>query len=132
MLGLRTQKNSKTQGNIGLATAILWFEQNGYSTYIPLTDSQEDDLVVRINGKLCGVQVKTTYHQKPSGSYAVNLVVSGGNRSGTGKIKYFDPTMVDYLFVVTDANDKYLIPATHVLAKKALVLGEKCEPYRVG
>jgi PD-(D/E)XK nuclease superfamily protein len=131
MLGLRTQRNSKIQGNIGLATAILWFEQNGYPTYIPLTDSQEDDLVVRINGKLCGVQVKTTYHKTPSGSYEVNLRVSGGNRSGTGKIKHFDPSEVDYLFVVTDTNEKYLIPSVHIDARRAITLWDKYAQYRV-
>ena len=110
MLNLRTQKNSKIQGNIGLATAILWFEQNGYRVYLPLTDSQEDDLVVKINGRLCSVQIRTTYYElEPnSGRYALNLRVMGGNRSGEGKVKHFDPSEVDFVFALTDDGKKIL------------------------
>jgi hypothetical protein len=38
--------NSKKQGYLGLGVAIGWFCQNGYVVNIPLTDSQEYDLVV--------------------------------------------------------------------------------------
>jgi len=65
MLRLSEQKNSRIQGNIGLATAILWFEQQNYRVYLPLTDSQDEDLVVKIDGKLLSVQVRTTYCKSP-------------------------------------------------------------------
>jgi hypothetical protein len=132
MLGLRRQKNSKIQGNIGLATAILWFEQNDYRTYVPLTDSQEDDLVVKINGKLYSVQIKTTYCEYAPGRYMLNLRVMGGNRSGTGKVKHFDPNEVDFVFALTDNGEKYLIPSSAISCRHSLKLGgPKYAQYRV-
>lgn len=132
MIGLKRQKNSKLQGNIGLAAAIYWFEQNGYRTYIPLTDSQEDDLVVKINGRLYSVQVRTTYSEYEPGRYALNLRVMGGNRSGTGKVKHFDPSEVDFIFALTENEEKYLIPAAAIECKHSIKLGgPKYAQYRV-
>lgn len=131
MLLLQKQKNSKKQGDVGLAIAIAWFVENGYNVSIPLTDSQDYDLVVETRNKLSRVQIRTTYHKKPTGFYGVNLLVSGGNRSGTGKIKFFDPERVDYLFVVTETRDKYFIPSSHIAARRQLVLGDKYALYKV-
>ncbi len=132
MLGLRTQKNSRIQGNIGLAAAILWFEQNGYRTYLPLTDSQEDDLVVKMNGKLCSIQIRTTYNEIEPGRYDLNLRVMGGNRSGTGKVKYFDPNEVDFVFAITEDGLKYLIPSSVITAGTKIKLGgPKYAQYQV-
>jgi hypothetical protein len=128
---LRKQKNSKQQGDIGLGTAIAWFVQNGYRVSIPLTDSQDYDLVVEVNGNFYGVQVRTTYYKRPNGVFAVNLRVSGGNRSGTGRIKHFDPDSVAYLFVVTEFGDKYFIPSNAIVARNSLTLCDKYEQYRV-
>ena len=44
-------KNSKAQGDIGLSQAIAYFAKEGYTVCIPLTDSQDYDLIVE-NGKL--------------------------------------------------------------------------------
>ncbi len=77
LLGLRERQNSKKQGNVGLAIAIAWFEEHDYETYIPLTDSQSSDLVVKKAGRYFGVQVKTTYFKSPYGIYMANLRVSG-------------------------------------------------------
>lgn len=83
------------------------------------------------DGRLAKVQVKTTYYQSVYGIYLANLKIAGGNRSGTGKVKPFDPTKVDYLFVITEKWDMYLIPAQNIKARKVLSLGELCEEYRV-
>ena len=96
-----------------------------------MTDSQSYDLVVEADGKFYGVQVRTTYHKKPYGTYQVNLKVSGGNRSGTGKIAYFDPQSVDLLFIVTDSGEKYLIPSSEVKSRSSINLCDKYEQYRV-
>ena len=37
--------NSKRQGNIGIGAAIAWFTVHGYTVSIPLTDSQDYDLI---------------------------------------------------------------------------------------
>jgi hypothetical protein len=131
MLLLQKQKNSKKQGDVGLAIAIAWFAQNGYHVAIPLTDSQDYDLVVEVNGKFRSVQVRTTYFKNPQGNYVVNLRVLGGNRSGTGKVKFFDPQKVDYLFVVTDSGEKYLFPSKLLEVRSALTLYAKYALYKV-
>jgi hypothetical protein len=129
---LRSQRNSKKQGDVGLGVAIGWFVKNDYPVSIPLTDSQDYDLVIEEpDGRLAKVQVKTTYHQSAYGIYKANLKVAGGNRSGTGKIKRFDPTKIDYLFVVTEVWDMFFIPAEAVKSSLQISLGDKCEEYRV-
>ena len=128
---LRSQKNSRHQGNVGLATAIAWFANNGYLPLIPLTDSQDYDLVVDDGTRLYKVQIKTTYHLNGNGYYMANLRVMGGNRSGTGKVKHFDPRKVDLLFVLTEAGDQYVIPANEVMARSAISLGEAYQQYKV-
>lgn len=131
MLFLNQTKNTKQQGDIGMGLAIAWFTQNGYRVSIPLTDSQDYDVVVESDYRFYSVQIRTTYYKKPNGIYQLNLRVFGGNRSGTGKVKHIDPEVVDYLFAVTDASDMYLIPTKVVTAKNVLSLGEKCVPYKV-
>ena len=49
---MRKYKNSKKQGDAGLGIAIEYFTTKGYCVCIPLTDSQEYDLVVEIQNKL--------------------------------------------------------------------------------
>jgi hypothetical protein len=96
MLQLEKQKNSRIQGNIGLATAILWFEQQGYRVYLPLTDSQEDDLAVKIDGRFHSVQVRTTYCQPKPERYQLNLRVMGGIVRAKAKSSIL--TLVKWIF----------------------------------
>ena len=131
MLQLGSQKDTKLQGDVGLAIAIAWFAQNDYRVAIPLTDSQDYDLVVEKDMMFYSVQVRTTYYEKYPGIYQLNLRVTGGNRSGTGRTKHFDPEKIDYLFAVTDTGDKYLIPGKCVENRRSLNLGEKYTSYKV-
>jgi hypothetical protein len=57
--------------------------------------------------------------------------VLGGNRSGTGKVKYFDPQRVDYVFVVTAVGEKYLFPSGIIETRTAITLCEKYALYKV-
>jgi hypothetical protein len=117
---------------VGLAWAIKWFTENGYLVSIPLTDSQDYDLVVDHAGTLYKVQVRTTYSiKRPSGNYQLNLQVTGGNRSGTGKVKHFDPSKVDLIFALTNAGTMYLIPSIEVEARRSLSLCHKYNRFRV-
>lgn len=116
-------KNSKHQGDIGLAYAIAYYVKFG-TVSLPLTDSQDYDLVIEIDGYLKKVQVKTCNFIRDN-SYQVTLVVSGGNRSGTGKIKKFDKTKVDLLFILTGDGLKYSIPTSHIEAKRMLSIGKE-------
>lgn len=122
-------KNSKKQGDMGLGVAISYFTSVGYTVGIPLTDSQDYDLIIDDGNRLSRVQVKTCSYKRKS--YEVNLSVKGGNRTSIGKIKTFDTANCDYLFVVTDNLEKYFIPCTKLVAKYILVLGPKYNKYLV-
>jgi hypothetical protein len=128
---LQNRPNSKRQGEIGVAMAVSWFYKNGYRVFMPLGDYPEVDLVVGADGKLFSVQVKTTYHHTEYGVYKALLATNGGNRSGTGKTKYFDPTKVDYVFILTDSEQMYFIPSGCIPARKTINLGEQYEQFRV-
>jgi HJR/Mrr/RecB family endonuclease len=54
------QANTKKQGDVGLGQAIAWFTRNSYTVSLPLTDSQDYDLIVDKDNVLYRVQVKTT------------------------------------------------------------------------
>lgn len=119
--------NTKKQGDVGLGEAIRYFTSKGYTVCIPLTDSQDYDLVVDYDGALARVQVKHTTYKRYC-NYGVSLTVKGGNRSAAGRIKTFDNTKIDYLFVITTDN-KYCIPARAIVEKHNISLGEKFSQY---
>lgn len=93
---------------------------------VPLTDSQEYDLIVEMNG-LKKVQVKTSRClNKRLGVPRVELRTKSGRWS---TVKHFDSS-VDLLFVVTD-DACYLIPASEVGARTEITLGEKWSKYKL-
>lgn len=113
-------KNSKKQGDAGLGIAIGWFAAQGYTVCVPLTDSQDYDLIVDMDG-LKRVQVKTTAYRNPAGNYVAGLRVHGGNRTGTGKVKFFNPSGVDLVFIVTACGANYLVPS-NVCGRNSIAL----------
>ncbi len=123
-------KNTKKQGDIGLGAAIAYFTMKGYTVAIPLTDSQQYDLIVDIDGKLSRVQVKTTRF-KGRGSYEISLSIKGGNRSSTGKLHRFDRSQVDHLFVLTEDGGSYFIPTSAIENTCALRLTERLQQFRL-
>lgn len=126
-----TCKNSKKQGDVGLGVAIGWFTTNHYTVAIPLTDSQDYDLIVDKDNALKRVQVKTTSRLQ-NGMYQVELRTLGGNQSWQGVAKHFDNTNVELVFVLTAAGDKYLIPAAEVKCRSIMSLGKKYDKYKLG
>jgi len=127
---LKEQKNSKKQGDVGHGVAIGWFAQNGYTVCVPLTDSQDYDLVVEKDDGLKKVQVKTTYHRSPQGVYKANLRVCGGNRSGN-TVKKFQQRFADFVFIVTEEGGKYLIPTVELKVGNCVALGKARDRFRV-
>ena len=125
---LKEQKNSRKQGDIGLGKAISYFTLIGATVCIPLTDNQEYDLIVDLNNELQKVQVKTTYFKKKSNNYAANLKISGGNRSRTKDI-LFDNSKVDIIFILTEENTMYLIPAKEIKNTTQITLYEQYNKY---
>ena len=120
--------NSKKQGDIGMCYAMAYFSKMGYTVSIPITDSQDYDLIID-NGNILKVQVKTTKF-KYNGVYCVNLKTCGGNRSGQ-TIKNFDLNTSDLLFILTDSNDIYVIPKSEIDSRTAICLSNKYARYKV-
>lgn len=123
-------KNSKRQGNIGIGAAISWFTIQGHTVSIPLTDSQDYDLVIDIDHKLKKIQVKTTRF-KSRKHYQVNLRVFGGNRSGKQKIKRLNKNTSDLVFVLTESADMYLIPTKHIYQLGSLTLNDTYKKWKL-
>jgi hypothetical protein len=124
---LQDHKNPGKQGDAGMGVAIGWFASNGWTVCVPLTDSQEYDLVVE-NGKgLKTVQVKTSRCLNRAGNPRVELRTKSGMYR---KVKCLDMRL-DYLFIVTD-DAKYLIPRKAIEAQVELILGKRYDRYRVG
>ena len=128
---LREFSTFTKQGNVGLAYAIAYYSKLGYTISIPLTDSQDYDIIVDTGNTLLKVQVKTTTCRRGSGNYQLNLKVSGGNRSGTGKVKTFDLNKCDLIFAMTEQFEFYSIPRSEISAASSITLGEKYLPFKV-
>jgi hypothetical protein len=122
-------KNSKRQGNVGIGHAIAYFTTQGYTVSIPLTDSQEYDLIVDINGELKTIQVKTTQSIDKSGAYRVELRTITKYLTTTTEKKPL--SKVDFLFVLTETSNTYLIPGNLVEGKSGICLGAKYNTYLV-
>lgn len=122
-------KNSKKQGDFGLGIAISYFCRNNYTVAIPLTDSQDYDLIVE-NGTLQRVQVKTTGFKSRYNKFIINLRTMGGNQKGYW-CKKIDKTKVDVIFILTSENEMYLIPTSKIKANSSITLGEQFQKFRV-
>lgn len=134
-MGIIGHKNSNKQGDAGLGIAIAWYTGNGYTVSIPLTDSQDYDLIVDNDG-LKRVQVKTSITRKyehRDDVWTVSLRTCGGNRRGPGpaKFKLFDIEKVDELFVITGDMLKYKIPTNIITVKSCITVGNKYRQYLV-
>lgn len=123
-------QNYKKQGDVGMGYAIAYYARKGYTVSIPLTDSQDYDLIIDDGVSLSKVQVKTTSNKQSNGNYQVGLRTCGGNRSGQ-KIKTFDYNSSNLLFVLTEGGDCYEIPTNIVECRNALTLCEKYQQYRI-
>jgi hypothetical protein len=122
--------NTKQKGNAGIGAAIAYFTRNGHNVLIPLTDSQDYDLVVDIDGLLNKVQVKYTTQKAPSGNYVVALRSISGSSGKT--YKTVAETDIDYLFCVTENNETYLLPSISISNGNSLTItSEFSNKYKV-
>lgn len=115
------QRNAAKQGDVGLADAMAFFSTKGYTVCLPVSDCQPYDLLVDLNGVISKVQVKTTRHITKHGNhYLINV----------GNSEYpFDNTKVDFVYFLTNENERYLIPAAEVTNKYKLRLNKKFSQY---
>lgn len=118
------------QGNLGFGKAIEYFTSQGITVAIPLNDTQKYDLIADFNGGLQRVQVKTSRSTRNGKSYDVLLKNCGGTSKGS-KIRPFDNSSCDYVFIVTAADKYYLIPAENITATNSLAVGIKYTEYEV-
>lgn len=121
--------NPRKQGDAGMGIAISWFTRNGYTVSIPITDSQEYDLVVDDGSGCLRVSVKTTTNKRGN-CYEVGLRTQGGNKTQF-KVRNFDPASADLLFAACSNGDNYLIPFSAIEAKCSLGLGKKWSEYLI-
>ena len=126
-------KNSKVQGDAGLGKAISYFTQQGLTVAIPLTDSQDYDLIVEIDGTLQRIQVKTgtMLAKNKKQTPLIFTVVNGGNKTGS-TAKYVPEQNWDYLFCwhIT-VNETYLIPKENITAKSQLNLSDRYKDFLI-
>ena len=123
-------KNSKKQGDSGMGAAIAYFTAIGKTVCVPLTDSQDYDLIVETTaGKLRKIQVKTTRF-KEHGKFRAALKTCGGNQK-IYKAKLFDKSKIDYLFILTSDNDCYLIPTKYLDAVSQVTLSDKYKRFKL-
>lgn len=119
------------QGNLGLGKAIEYFTSIGISVALPLNDTQKYDLIIDFNNKLQRVSVKTsTFSENNGKSYVVQLKNTGGS-SGKSKIRPFDNTSCDYIFIYTADENLYFIPSNKVDAINSISVGIKWTEYKV-
>jgi hypothetical protein len=124
-------RNLRRQGDIGEFSAIEWLGTRGYPVWFPLGHSPDIDLVTRIDGRLVGVQVKTTTCIY-KGRFAVTLSTRGGNQSWSGLVKRFSSDRCDWLFVLVGDGRRWFIPADMVEGGSGLLLGgPKYSAYEV-
>lgn len=118
------------QGNLGLGKAIEYFTSHSIPVSIPLNDIQKYDLIADINGELKRISVKTSRYTENGVSFSVQLRNTGGS-SGNNKIRPFDNTSCDYVFVYTSNEEYYLIPSNIIEAKNSINVGPKYNDYKV-
>jgi hypothetical protein len=116
--------NSKRKGSLAVGAAIGYFSKKGYPVLLPIADSEKYDLVVDEKGVLQKIQCKYTSDTEPSGAYIVHLRTFGGYRDKTYYLKYEEGDF-DYLFILCENGNEYLIPAEKVLAKSLISVGKK-------
>jgi hypothetical protein len=130
MLMLKDMKNTRQQGEIGIGYAISYFLEQGWGVSIPLTDSQDYDLIIEIENNLYKVQVKTTYCVGKSGRYQASLKSTHSNTK-RAKIIRLSERIIDYIFVLTESGDRYFIPRIAITSETCIVLGDKWKEYKV-
>lgn len=108
---------------MGIGAAIAYFTSRGDNVLLPITDSQDYDIVVDIDGILHKVQVKYTSAKSPYGKYVVSLrSISGSSRK---EYKTVRDTSVDYLFILTEIGDRYLMPISELKSVSTLNISDE-------
>jgi PD-(D/E)XK nuclease superfamily protein len=104
-----------------------WLTSKGALVWVPMGHSPDVDLMAELEGRLVRVQVKTSTMQGTTVDgqvrWRVSIATNGGNRSWGGVTKKFDPTRVDYLFVLVGDGRRWFVPAWIVEGSRSIALG---------
>lgn len=123
--------NSKKQGDVGMCYAIAYYSRLGWTVSMPITDSQDYDLLVEnTDNNILKVQVKTSRYLTEGGTYQVSLKTCGGNKSGQ-TIKKMDKNYIDLVFVLVDDGSCYSIPTEKIESSGSMNLGDKYSEFKV-
>lgn len=123
--------NSKKQGDVGMCYAIAYYSKLGWTVSIPITYSQDYDLLVEnTDNNILKVQVKTSRYLTEGGTYQVSLKTCGGNKSGQ-TIKKMDKNYIDLVFVLVDDGSCYSIPTERIESSGSINLGDKYSEFKV-
>jgi hypothetical protein len=114
--------NPRRQGDLGEVSAIESLVSRGYPVWVPVGHSPDVDVVARIDGRLVGVQVKTSTVWR-KGRFEVTICTRGGNQSWSGVVKHFSPSRCDWLFVHVADGRRWFIPAREVEGGSGMRLG---------
>ena len=126
----KNANTSREQGDIGLTAALFYLSKEGHVPLIPVTDNNPFDLVVYMNGMFKSVQVKTTTVKSHSGNFKVELRRIRPNNT-RNVIHKFDSSSVDYVFVLTEESNCYLIPSEDIKVKSQLTITSAHEKYKL-
>ena len=116
---------------MGLGKAIEYFTSQNIPVAIPLNDTQKYDLIADIDDELKKISVKTSRYSDNGGKTWSVLLKNCGGSSGNFKLRKFDNTKCDYVFVYTGDNSTYLIPSNEIDAKNSIDVGNKYIEYQV-
>ena len=104
-------KNNKDKGRLGLALAISYFTDQGYTISTPLNDTQWYDLIIEKDDKFETVQCKCT------GSKDNNISLkSCGGTQGTSYDSVLNHSKLDYLFCADIQGNMFVIPMSKIIA----------------
>jgi PD-(D/E)XK endonuclease len=114
--------NPRLQGDLGERSAVEWLWSIGAYVYIPFGHSPDVDLIADLDGRLLGIQVKTTtvFH---GNRWQTTICTRGGNQSWNGLVKRFSSNRCDYLLVVAGDGRRWFIPSHAVEGGAGLTLG---------
>lgn len=113
----------RNQGDLGEVEAMRWLTGVGAEVFVPLGHSRDADLIATFDRTPIRIQVKSSSCLRGRDRFAVALCTSGGNRSWTGAVRYFDRSRCDFLFVWTTDDRRWFIPATAVDGRRSIQVG---------
>jgi hypothetical protein len=112
----------RQQGDAGELSAMTWLVEHAYHVYLPLGHSPDCDMIAARDGRLEGVQVKTSRVWR-NRRWEVTLCTRGGNQSWNGVVKRFSSDRCDSLFVLVADGRRWFLPSSAVEGESKLALG---------